>query len=303
MDIAIPSLAAQPPSERCKICRRAAPRGSKLCAQCKAAVRRARQVPTVVSELLPATTGTAFPPTRNPPRRATTAPAARRMALPPFSRRWATYLAFAAFAVAVCVTGYFAFDEIDNRSGGEPNAPVATATREGEVTVSAVVSVPPAVSDESAGAPIDPAPEQTLPPPHEYDVARQVVGTATAPIASRASPARPLAYPPSRRQAATPETVPERLTPPARVASAGSDSATTPAGDTYGPPQVVRPAEPPEARAPDRLQMLRVAVARCAKENFLAGFVCDQQARLRYCEGHWGEVPECPGGIRADSGR
>ena len=65
------------------------------------------------------------------------------------------------------------------------------------------------------------------------------------------------------------------------------------------PPQ----AEPPvqQARANvsaspssvDDGQSLATMLEKCTEEKFLAGVICEQKARLRYCEGKWGQVPQC----------
>ncbi len=49
----VTSIAAESPSTRCAICARPARRGDRLCAQCKTAVKRARQVPSLHAALLP----------------------------------------------------------------------------------------------------------------------------------------------------------------------------------------------------------------------------------------------------------
>ena len=65
------------------------------------------------------------------------------------------------------------------------------------------------------------------------------------------------------------------------------------------------PAAPPapEPAVPDRWQAMSAAIERCGRENFFASVVCEQRVRLRYCEGYWGEVPQCGRGFRSDSGR
>ena len=44
-------------------------------------------------------------------------------------------------------------------------------------------------------------------------------------------------------------------------------------------------------------------MSRCERENLLAGFVCKERARLQYCEGHWGEAPQCPSGALSNNTR
>ncbi len=47
-------------------------------------------------------------------------------------------------------------------------------------------------------------------------------------------------------------------------------------------------------------QVLASALEKCAEEKFLAGVICEQKARLRYCEGKWGQVPQCTARPRPD---
>jgi hypothetical protein len=44
-------------------------------------------------------------------------------------------------------------------------------------------------------------------------------------------------------------------------------------------------------------------LARCTRENFIERVVCDQRVRVRYCEGYWGKVAQCPSGIAQDHGQ
>lgn len=71
----------------------------------------------------------------------------------------------------------------------------------------------------------------------------------------------------------------------------------TPPPEPPPPPVVV--AEPP--LDPHRQMMERIA--RCANASPLDRFVCDQRARLAYCDGRWGQVPDCPSGRTGDYGQ
>jgi hypothetical protein len=62
-------------------------------------------------------------------------------------------------------------------------------------------------------------------------------------------------------------------------------------------------AAPAPAAQPDRWQMLAEAMARCAREDFFQRFACEQRTRLRYCEGYWGQVPQCPSATPKDHGQ
>lgn len=41
---------------------------------------------------------------------------------------------------------------------------------------------------------------------------------------------------------------------------------------------------------------MRAELARCTNTSVIPRVVCVQRVRARYCDGHWGSVPECPGG-------
>ena len=65
--------------------------------------------------------------------------------------------------------------------------------------------------------------------------------------------------------------------------------------------EMVPPAR--EAPAPDRWQVMADQVARCGRESFLAGVICEQRVRLKYCEGYWGVAAQCPSGVPNDHGQ
>jgi len=47
----------------------------------------------------------------------------------------------------------------------------------------------------------------------------------------------------------------------------------------------------------DRWAKFAEELHRCQSETFLSRVVCDQRVRIRYCEGYWGKVAQCPGAI------
>jgi len=117
---------------RCGVCGSAAPRGATLCAQCVAAVKRARHVHSVAPRILPLPAAEAPTRARRPIAGFWLAARSRwswRPALPP---GWGAVIGFALFAAAVFVTGYRALEEIDGsppvRSDGPPGGAVAPAT-------------------------------------------------------------------------------------------------------------------------------------------------------------------------------
>jgi hypothetical protein len=64
-------------------------------------------------------------------------------------------------------------------------------------------------------------------------------------------------------------------------------------------------AERAVERAPilDRWQLLTAGLGRCSGRDLFARGTCEQLARVQYCEGYWGQVAMCPGGIGNDHGQ
>ena len=80
--------------------------------------------------------------------------------------------------------------------------------------------------------------------------------------------------------------------------------AVTPPSASAAAPQVAaHPVAPARsvAAAPspvvDRWAQFTEELHRCQSEGFLSRVVCDQRVRIRFCDGYWGKVPQCPGGI------
>jgi len=106
--------------------------------------------------------------------------------------------------------------------------------------------------------------------------------------------------------AVTPHAVraaPKRIAPPVtNAASADRFVAAAPAALSPVPTlEVASPVR--EAPAPDRWQVMADQIARCGRDGFLAGVICEQRVRLKYCEGYWGQAAQCPSGIANDHGQ
>lgn len=279
-------IAAEGTSMACRICGSRAARGAKLCTQCTAAVKRARQVPTIVSQFLPMSISR---PLADAPdtavQRSLRIPTGPRLVLPPFPGGWGAFTMLVTFGVAVCLTGYLAIHESDDEALGAPLAasPQATAMRE-PAAAGAAEPRPTAVATTEA----NPA-----------DAAIAATGGTVRP-ASIASPSRSASRG-SNRDARASRSASRANAPDAQAPAAGmapGPASQTRTGDGNEPVALlVANAQHP---APDRWQSMDAAIANCAKESFFVGVVCDQRVRWRYCDGYWGEVPQCPGGVRID---
>lgn len=280
-----PAVAARP-SAKCRICGHKTARGSRLCSQCGAAVKRARQVPTVMSQFMPVALsgyGSAGGAVAHHQtvrfRNAAPRPAPTR------TIGWGALIAFAAFVFAVCVTAYFAALEIEDSPVPAAMPAVVPPVADKASAPALGMSVPPALPSEPTAEPA----HADMRPGAEASSLRHESGPATA-----------------RRTAAT-NGAPINAMPtiPAGLSMTASDSnADTNPSEGAGAPLPPAPAAvPQEPIVPDRWQSMQEDIARCPRENFFTGALCEQRVRLRYCDGYWGSVPHCWGGVRLDGGR
>jgi len=159
-------------------------------------------------------------------------------------------------------------------------------------------SVPVAVTQPAVAArPIsdDPAPAAL-----QRAVPTSMQGTAPSQSTANAAHDDPLTQPP--RGADHPSRAPKTTRPSAEpvVAPAASPAVESP------PAEPVRAAPPPPAapaRPVDPMQRLQDAIGRCGGENLFSRLGCEYRARTTYCEGHWGESPQCPAPTTNDHGQ
>jgi hypothetical protein len=206
--------------------------------------------------------------------------------LPTRPSGWAVLATFAIFGMLVCVTGYFAVQEIDD-----------TLTHPGMATSAATAPLPaqPAGSTETwmfekpADADPGPGPEPVVVPEPPPPLAPMGKPVARKPAADARAARAPTATPELRgtNRSAEADTV---SLPMSEVSAAlPATSAARPAAD--------------EAPVANRWDALSSAVAQCSREGFLGGIVCTERARMQYCEGYWGTVPQCRGAAAPDASR
>jgi len=267
------SLATQSSSVRCAICARPARRGATLCPQCKAAVKRARQEPSVHSEFLPHPSAAAR--ARPSETNGKTALSGRRPGTRPALGGWGTYATLIAFGVVVCLTGYLALGEVDDAAN-----------------LGHALNTVPAIGASSSAA-------KSRPPLPSLAV--DDVTQAENAHPADASEAQPSALPVAEKRP-TPKPVQQNLPLPGFDPSYVIVEPTAPpvAREVAAVPPVV---EMPEPVVPDRWQLLASAMSRCERENPIGGFLCKERARLQYCEGHWGSAPQCPASVASSNTR
>lgn len=108
---------------------------------------------------------------------------------------------------------------------------------------------------------------------------------------------KPLPAKPAPKAARRP---PVEKTPPSKPAPAPVASAATPAASEPAP---VVAAAPKPAPVIDRWTRMSDELSRCTREDFIARVICDQRVRLRYCDGYWGKVTQCPGNPAPERGQ
>ncbi len=252
-------------SKGCVICRGPRLPGARLCGPCKAALKRARL--ETVSELIPRPSRAAAE--AQEARRRAREVAAVRTAKP--RRGWPIAPGYFLAAAVVIGVAYLAW-HVARPTHAAPAAALPPA--ESQATVPSAPAGPPASAATTQAK--DVAEASTSPPaPRAPVVARAARG---APKRAVETPPVPAATPTDRFAVATPRELP----------------APVPMPDAVLP---VR-----EAPAPDRWQVMSDQIVRCGRDGFLAGVICEQRVRIKYCEGYWGSAPQCPSGIANDHG-
>jgi hypothetical protein len=264
---------------KCLICGKLSLPGAKLCLDCKAARKRAFDV-TVTQPLLAAAGATRD------------APAASRLLKPgqsvPDAARRAAKMALAARArsqaasdlaavaprraprwpmlagaalVVVIVIGYLGHGFAGRKSDSVAATPERSSADNTAATAAVRAAAPTAIPAPSPTAAIVPVAStavvvEELPPPKPDAAKRPALRSRQ----EKAAPPPPAPEPP----------------PPQAVA-------------------VVPPPPPPVVREAPRLdpfQIMSDAIARCPRD--ISGRAsCEQRLRAQYCEGRWGEVPQC----------
>jgi hypothetical protein len=64
--------------------------------------------------------------------------------------------------------------------------------------------------------------------------------------------------------------------------------------------RLARASPPQVATSVDEGRSLLALLEKCSQERFLAGVICEQKVRLKYCEGKWGQDPQCTAKPRVD---
>jgi hypothetical protein len=254
---------------KCLICGRTCLPGAKLCSDCSSARKRAFAA-TVTQPLLAAAgvrsersllrpSQSVAATVRRSAERARTVAAPAEAALPGVSKQLEWMIVAAALTALAVIVAIVAW----HRHAARPvdSAPVAEVDSARIVSTPATTLVPPELAPKSVAE---------VPPVSPHDV-MPIGESVTPPKAESVRRASVKAKTIAEPQQAVAEV------PPPTVAAAPA------------PPP---PAAPREAAAPDPLQQMRDALAQCSGGIF-DRILCDQRVRREYCEGRWGQVPQC----------
>ncbi len=161
------------------------------------------------------------------------------------------------------------------------------------IGVVAVVAVLIATANLTPSRPVEikvsERPARTIPPPMLEP------GTQSEPLEPEPPAPQKVAEPPPLPKESTKALRPQRSAPAPRpvVEPKATDAAPAPAPQVEVPVQQARASTAPTPANAGDGQTLATMLEKCSEEKFLAGVICEQKVRLRYCEGKWGQVPQC----------
>ncbi|HET7260534.1 MAG TPA: hypothetical protein VFK60_01735 [Casimicrobiaceae bacterium] len=192
-------------------------------------------------------------------------------------------IAIVASCVVVLLAGY----------GGWKLMTGAWSGSEAPVPQPKVVQVPagnvPPPTDQSAAP---------LPPPSALP-AGDDVAPESASAASSATAASAASAPSGARATTGPRVItPTPAQRPRSAARAHAEaSAKAPAKapvPAAAPVERMATAAPSAPQADDHWTKMNDDLSRCTREDFINRVICDQRVRIRYCDGYWGKVAQCP---------
>ena len=185
--------------------------------------------------------------------------------------------------IFVIAAGYLGYRAL---YGGSKPEPVAVAEPQKPAEPPALQAAEPA---KDTSTPAAPASAETA------TTAQEPTKTAsTATTAPDSLPGTPAATPkagPRPKPAPRMESVTTEAAPAAPVPSAKPSA------------KAVAVAAAPTPVETDRWQMYADALGRCAREDFFKRLGCELRTRNQYCQGYWGQVPQCPEAMPRERGQ
>ena len=261
---------------KCKLCGQPPTEPTGLCQDCSRALTRAREGAAALRNL--PSSGARIP--RAVSRIVLKSPAAPMSAVLPPRRRLALWGALAVVAVALLYLG---------DRNASPLLAQETRMSDRALRIYEAQTEGTYVDDNSD----DP---KLLPVPRRAGSGAQN-SPRPLPQVQPQSAARPGRSTPSTQSGAATNSSSKKAGASEQNAGAGSPVGGT---DTDTATQLARVNLVAPVAPPDEATLLAGALEKCSNEKFLAGVICEQKVRLRFCEGKWGQTPQCTAKPRVD---
>jgi hypothetical protein len=296
---------------KCTACGNENQPGARFCVHCgivlsaTAAPAPAASAPRRPASAQPATTATPAVSVPHPAAASTPAapstPAASTVAgAPQSSRKEGPIVAVIALVVILGAGAYFAYRMLNDErketiAAVEPAKPSETPVAPAPAAPPTDASTPPATQEGTpSGA--------TMPPGGPVPVPPAIHGVAPKAVPSPAESMSGTAADTTKSEPAPPK----EKAPKAPKAAAGGAETTPKSPPSPAAPSKAVVAKVPvvaPAAVPDRWQMFADAMDECKRADFFSRLACQQRTRARYCEGYWGQVPQCPAAPTRDHGQ
>jgi hypothetical protein len=210
------------------------------------------------------------------------APAPDLAPAPPASNRNALIIGAVAVVIVIAV-GFLGYRAL---YGGNKQPSMTTAETPKAAQQSATNPSPSEPVKDAAPVAAAPAEPSALPPAVEEPAKTAAAEPAPLPGTPAAAP-KPRATQPKPGPKIEPTAEPAPAPSPAKTPT----KATAVAAATQS------------ASQPDHWQMYADAQARCAREDFFKRLACELRTRNQYCQGYWGQVPQCPEAMPRERGQ
>jgi len=172
----------------------------------------------------------------------------------------------------------------------------------GIVALAAVAALAIFMLGGRSPAPLVVTPESRGDGPKSPDAAKATLDAASKNVLNPAPETSPVAAPPPAVVAEGSASAPAPKAAPRTEAPVAAPR-PAPAPKTSSPPTAAAPAPvapPPSATPPTQVasadvwSQMREEMSRCSSSSVIPRIQCERRIRARYCDGHWGTVPDCP---------
>lgn len=199
------------------------------------------------------------------------------------------YIVIAVIALVILAGAWAAWRSLgDGQKPADSSTPATAVAPSGDTKPDATAGTPAAPDTATGSATAgDAKPADTTPASAGTSAPSGTADNNAAPVIAAPTDIKPAAKAAHKAPSKAPV-----IAAPKQVAPAPS-TAAAPA-----------PRAAPAAAAPrrDRWALMGDEMTACGRgNNFLEKVVCEQKVRYKYCDGYWGNVPQCPTGPAKDT--